>query len=64
VSYHHFFARNLTSRLHFCLISLLAYLRARRQPQQKSRFSGWRPRLRQVKAELVFGLRYLRGNPF
>jgi hypothetical protein len=43
---------------------LLAYLRARRQPQQKSRFSGWRPRLRQVKAELVFGLRYLRGNPF
>jgi hypothetical protein len=65
VSYHHFFARNLTSRLHFCLISWIAYLRAGGQRQQrKPRFSGWRPRLRQVKAELVFGLRYLRGNPF
>jgi hypothetical protein len=63
VSYHHFFARNLTSRLHFCLISFLSYLRARGAQVGPAR-RGWRPRLRQIKAELVFGLRYLRGNPF
>jgi len=63
VSYHHFFARNLTSRLHFCLISFLAYLRAR-GAQAGPACDGWRSRLRQLKAELVFGLRYLRGKPF
>ncbi len=61
VSYHHFFARNLTSRLHFALLSWLAYLRlGRPQPSQ----TPLRQRLRMLKAELVFGLRYLRGNPF
>ena len=61
VSYHHFFARNLTSRLHFALLSWLAYLRlGRPQPSQ----TPFRQRLRMLKAELVFGLRYLRGNPF
>ena len=61
VSYHHFFARNLTSRLHFALLSWLAYLRlGRPEPSQ----TPLRQRLRMLKAELVFGLRYLRGNPF
>ncbi len=61
VSYHHFFARNLTSRLHFALLSWLAYLRlGRPQPSQTPLLQ----RLRMLKAELVFGLRYLRGNPF
>ena len=63
VIYHHFFARNLTSRLHFWWISLLAYRRARRQ-QARPEALPWRQRLRQLKAELVFGLRYWRGNPF
>ena len=63
VSYHHFFARNLTSRLHFWWISLLAYRRARRQ-QRRPEALPWRQRLRQFKAELVFSFRYWRGNPF
>ena len=63
VSYHHFFARNLTSRLHFWWISLLAYRRALRQLGRRAAPS-YKQRLRQLKAELVFGLRYLRGNPF
>jgi len=63
VSYHHFFARNLTSRLHFWWISLLAYRRARRQLERPAALPC-KQRLRQLKAELVFGLRYLRGNPF
>jgi len=63
VSYHHFFARNLTSRLHFWWISLLAYRRARRQLGRPAAPQAMQ-RLRQLKAELVFGLRYLRGNPF
>jgi len=63
VSYHHFFARNLTSRLHFWWISLLAYRRARRQLGRPAA-PPCKQRLRQLKAELVFGLRYLRGNPF
>ncbi len=63
VSYHHFFARNLTSRVHFWLISLWAYCRARRQLQPPAA-QPWKQLLRQLKAELVFGLRYLRGNPF
>jgi len=63
VSYHHFFARNLTSRLQFWWISLLAFRRARRQLGRRAAPSC-KQRLRQLKAELVFGLRYLRGNPF
>lgn len=61
ISYHHFFARNSLSRLHFCLLSLRAYLAAGRPPQPPR---SLRQRLRAFKAELVFGLRYLRGNPF
>ena len=63
VSYHHFFARNLTSRLHFWWISLLAYRRASRQLGRPAA-PPYKERLRQLKVELVFGLRYLRGNPF
>ena len=63
VSYHHFFARNLTSRLHFWWISLVAYRRAWRQLGRPAA-PTCKQRLRQLKAELVFGLRYLRGNPF
>jgi len=61
VSYHHFFARNLTSRLHFALLSWLAYVRLGRAERTRT---SLRQQLRAWKAELVFGLRYLRGNPF
>ena len=61
VSYHHFFARNLTSRLHFALLSWLAYARLGRAERTRT---SLRQQLRAWKAELVFGLRYLRGNPF
>ena len=61
VSYHHFFARNVTSRLHFALLSWVAYLRLGRGQRPRTPLLQ---RLRGLKAELVFGLRYLRGNPF
>jgi len=66
VSYHHFFARNVVSRVHFALVSLFHYfliLFVSRSSSPKSGFSLVKC-LAYVKRELGFATRYFKGNPF
>lgn len=61
ISYHHFYARNLVSRIHFFFITFYLYLRC--QPTNSSQPTP-ASLIKLAKHEIVFGIRYLLGKAY